>query len=420
MKKVVVTGIGVVSPLGRNLEISWNNLIQGKSGVNYISHIQTDDLPVQFAGLVPALKDAPEIGFDFENYISARDQRRMDRFTVFALAAADEAVKHANLVDKKDILSQAGAMIASAIGGAPVLSEACVNMSYSPPKKLSPFTVPAFLSNLAAGQVSIRYGLKGPSGCPVTACAASAQAIGDAARMIRTGETPIMLAGGAEACITRLSIGSFAAMKALSTRNDEPQKASRPFDKDRDGFVMAEGAAILVLEEESHAIARGAPILAELVGYGTSSDAYHVAAPPEDGEGAARAMQIALNQAQLKPENIDYLNAHATSTPAGDSAELNAIRTIFGSHVKNLPISSTKSATGHLLGAAGALAAAFSIMALQKGQLPPTLNLQSPDENMTDFDFIPNKAKSKVCRIAMLNAFGFGGVNASLIFKKHP
>lgn len=418
MKKVVVTGIGVVSPLGRNLERSWESLIQGKSGVKKVTQIQVDDLPVHFAGIVPDKKESPEDGFDFENFISPKDQRRMDRFILFALAAADEAIKHAHLTDKKDLLEQMGAMIASGIGGAPVLSEASIDMSYSPPKKISPFTVPAFLCNMAAGQVSIRYGLKGPSGCPVTACAASAQAIGDAARIIRAGEAPIMLAGGAEACITRLAIGSFAAMKALSKRNDEPERASRPFDKDRDGFVIGEGAAILILEEKEHAIARGAPILAELVGYGTTSDAYHIAAPPENGEGAARAMQIALNQAGLEPSDIGYLSAHATSTPAGDVAELNAIRSVFGSSLKNLSISATKASSGHLLGSAGALACAFSIQALRQNTLPFTLNFETPDEAVDAFDIIAGAVRTKTCNYAMVNAFGFGGVNATLIFKR--
>ncbi len=415
MREVVVTGIGVVSPLGPNLNTSWQNLKASLSGIRNIRQIKVDDLPVQFAGEVQTLADNPTEGFNFD-YLPAKEIRRMDRFILFAIAAADEAIKQAGLEDEQGTRKKAGTIVASGIGGLHIMSVAAVAMNPSPPLRITPFTVPGFLANLAAGQISIRHGLKGPIGCPVTACAASAQAIGDAARIIKTGEASVMIAGGAEACITRLGVGGFAAMKALSTRNDMPQQASRPFDKGRDGFVMGEGAAILVLEDREHAIARSAKIIASLKGYGTSADAYHISAPPQDGEGAARAMYSALDQAGLQSVDIGYLNAHATSTPLGDSAEINAVKSVFGNDVRNLPISSTKSATGHLLGGAGALEAAFSIMALTEGILPPTLNFQEADDGLSDFNFIPNHALKANADFVMSNAFGFGGVNASLIF----
>lgn len=415
MKDVVVTGMGVVSPLGPNLITTWRNLKNGVSGIKPIRQIPVDALPVRIAGEITS-KDVDENnGFDFD-YLSKKEQRRMDRFILFAIAAADQAVRQAGLEDERAIKENTGTIIASGIGGLHIISAAAVVTATNPPSKISPFTVPGFLANLAAGQVSNRHGLKGPLGCPVTACAASAQAIGDAARIIRAGEASVMLAGGSEACISRLGILGFAAMKALSTRNDAPQQASRPFDKDRDGFVMGEGAAVLVLEERDHALARGAHILATLKGYGTSADAYHMSAPPADGEGAARAMRIALKQAGLAPQDIGYLNAHATSTPVGDHAELNAVRSVFETRASRLPISSTKSATGHLLGGAGALEAAIAIMALNEGVLPPTLNFEEADEEFSELNFIPEKAIEQHCDFVMSNASGFGGVNASLIF----
>jgi 3-oxoacyl-[acyl-carrier-protein] synthase II len=419
MQRVVVTGLGVVSPLGCGADLVWSRLIAGRSGVRRLAEDVVPDVACKVAAVVPSIGEDPEGGFDPDRYLPHREQRRMDRFIQFAIAAADEAIAQSGWTPVSESEKQrTGTVIASGIGGFPAIVEAARVTEAQGTKRLSPFTVPSFLVNLAAGQVSIRHGFKGPIGAPVTACAASVQAIGDAARLIRAGEADVVLAGGAEACIDRVSLGGFAAARALSTGyNDTPESASRPFDQGRDGFVMGEGAAALVLESSDHALARGATILAEVVGYGTSADAHHVTAAPEDGEGARRAMLTALRQADLDPGQIGYINAHATSTPVGDRGELAAICAVFGDG-DSPAISSTKSATGHLLGAAGALEAVFSIMALRDGVLPPTLNLQTPDPAAEGLDLIGPVARRTSCDYALSNGFGFGGVNASVVLAR--
>lgn len=417
MRRVVVTGMGVVSPLGCGTELARARLISGQSGLRQLPEETVSDVPCKVGATVPTIEEDPSGGFDPNRYMPHREQRRVDRFIQFAIAAADEAIAQSGWspATEPDRWST-GTVIASGIGGFPAIIDASRITEIQGARRLSPFTIPSFLVNLAAGQVSIRHGFKGPLGAPVTACAASVQAIGDAARLIRAGEATVVLAGGAEACIDRVSLGGFAAARALSTGfNETPSAASRPFDQDRDGFVMGEGAAALVLEDRDHALARGAKILAEVVGYGTSADAHHVTAAPEDGEGAQRAMRTALAQAGLDPQQIGYINAHSTSTPLGDAGELNAIRAVFGSG-SGPAISSTKSATGHLLGAAGALEAVFTILALRDGVLPPTLNLQRPDAAAEGLDLIAGKARRGRCDYALSNGFGFGGVNASVIF----
>jgi 3-oxoacyl-[acyl-carrier-protein] synthase II len=417
MQDVVVTGLGLVTPLGSGVATNWQRLTAGASGLRRITGFETGDLPAKVAGIVPDIADDPQ-GFDPDSAAPPKDRRKMDRFIQFALAAAAEALGQAGWQPQDDAArARAGCIIATGIGGFPAIAEATRTVEKAGPRRLSPFVIPSFLGNLAAGHVSIRWGLEGPLGCPVTACAAGAQAIGDAARAIRAGDADVMIAGGAEACIDRVSIAGFAAARALaSAHNDDPPLASRPFDADRDGFVMGEGAGILVLESAAHAKARGATVLAHLAGYGTTADAHHITAPPEDGAGARRAMQIALAAAGLQPADIGYINAHATATPVGDAAELSAVKTVFGKTAAGLSMSSTKSATGHLLGAAGAVEAIYSILALRAGLLPPTLNLHRPDEACAGIDMVPLTARRKAIGYAMSNAFGFGGVNASVIF----
>lgn len=365
MKRIVVTGMGVVSPLGTGVELAWKHLLEGKSGISHLPEILAEGSPVNIAGWIKPPEIDPVSGLDLSQHISAKELRRIDRFIQFALIAAKEAITQAQWHPKNDAERERTAtIIASGIGGFPAISQAVRKSELEGVDRLSPFTIPSFLVNLAAGQVALKYQFKGPLGAPVTACAAGVQAIGDAARLIHSNEADIVICGGAEACIDKVSLGGFAAAKALSTEfADTPERASRPFDRDRDGFVMGEGAGILVIESYEHAIARGATPIAELVGYGTTSDAYHITSSPENGAGAARAMSIALNQAQLTPDAIDHINAHATSTPVGDAGELAAIKCVFG--MQNSPaISATKSSTGHLLGAAGGLEAIFTIKAL--------------------------------------------------------
>ena len=418
MRNVVVTGLGLVTPLGVGTAINWQRLTEGLSGLRRISSFDISDLAAKVAGIVPDIKDDPH-GFDPETAAPAKDRRKMDRFIQFALVAATEALKHAglNLADAAaEARARAGCIIATGIGGFPAIAEATRTVERAGPRKLSPFVIPSFLGNLAAGHVSIRHGLEGPLGCPVTACAAGAQAIGDAARLIRSGEADVMVAGGAEACIDRVSIAGFAAARALATaHNDEPEKASRPFDAHRDGFVMGEGAGILVLESLEHATARGAQILGRVLGYGTTADAHHITAPPEDGNGAMRAMQIALGAAGLSPGQIGYINAHATATPVGDAAEISAVKSLFGNSLANLAMSSTKSAIGHLLGAAGAVEAIYALLAVRTGLLPPTRNLDAVDPACDGIDLVPHQARAAQIDYAMSNAFGFGGVNAAVI-----
>lgn len=418
-KRIVVTGMGALTPLGCGVEQIWQRLLAGQSGIRQLPAELIGDLSISIGGQVQDRAQDPEAGFDPDQLLSAKEQRKMDRFILFALAAADEALAQAGWApDSPEAQERTATIIASGVGGFPAIAEAVRTTDSKGPKRLSPFTIPSFLSNMAAGHVSIRYGLKGPLGSPVTACAAGVQAIGDAARMIRAGEIDVAVCGGAEACIHRVSLAGFAAARALSSDyNETPQLASRPFDQARDGFVMGEGAGLLVIEELEHALARGATPLAELVGYGTSSDAYHMTAGPEDGDGARRAMQQALRQAGIEPSQVQHLNAHATSTPVGDKGELAAIKAVFGT-AGGPAISSTKSATGHLLGAAGGIEAIFTILALRDQVAPATLNLDNPDELAEGLDLIRGQARPLPMEYALSNGFGFGGVNASVLFKR--
>ena len=416
MRRIVVTGMGAISPLGSGAELTWARLLEGRSGLRATPAELTADLPAHVAGFVPGPEE--DGGFDPDKAVPHKDRKKMDRFIELALGAADEAVAQAGWTPT-DEASQArtATIIGTGIGGFPAIADAVRTTDTRGPRRLSPFTVPSFLANLAAGWVSIRYGFKGPLGAPVTACAAGVQAIGDAARLIRSGEADVAICGGAEAAIDRVSLGAFAASRALSTGfNDTPSRASRPFDAARDGFVMGEGAGILVIEALDHALARGATPIAELVGYGTSADAYHLTAGPEDGSGAARAMRAAIAQAGIAPSDIGHLNAHATSTPVGDKGELAAIKAVFGE--SSPAISATKSATGHLLGAAGGIEAIFTIQALSDGVLPPTLNLENPDPLAEGLDIVALQARRQQVDYALSNGFGFGGVNASVIFKR--
>jgi len=417
-RRIVVTGFGAVTPLGSGIELVWSRLLAGRSGLRALPS-WSEALPARVAGLVPSKEEDREGGFDPEIAAPIKDQRRMDRFILLALAAAAQALVQAQWPPAGALASERTAtMIATGIGGFPAIVEAVRTTDQRGIRRLSPFTVPAFLPNLAAGHITIRYGFKGPIGAPVTACAAGVQAIGDAARLIHTGEADIAICGGSEACVDLVSLGSFAAARALSTSfNDEPERASRPFDKDRDGFVMGEGAGILVIEDLDHAQARGATPLAELVGYGTTADAYHITSGPEDGDGAARAMQAALRQARLASGDIQHLNAHSTSTPVGDRGELEAIKTVFGREGK-IAVSATKSATGHLLGAAGGLEAIFTVLALRDQIAPPTLNLNNPDPASEGVDLVARTARPMAMDYAISNGFGFGGVNASVIFRR--
>lgn len=421
MRRIVVTGMGVVSPLGCGTEIVWQRLLAGRSGLRRLPDAIVETLPAKVAGIVPLKAEDAEGGFDPDAVIAPKDQRKMDRFIQFALVAAKEALAQAGWQPQSEAERERTAtVIASGIGGFPAIAEAVRTTDQRGARRLSPFTIPSFLVNLAAGHVSIEHGFKGPIGAPVTACAAGVQAIGDAARMIRAGEVDIALCGGTEACVDLVALGGFAAARALSTGfNDEPEKASRPFDRDRDGFVMGEGAGLLVIEALEHAQARGATILAELTGYGTSADAYHITSGPEDGSGARRAMETALKQAGLRPADIAHLNAHSTSTPVGDRGELAAIKAVFGDE-GGIAISATKSATGHLLGAAGGLEAIFTILALRDQIAPPTLNLENPDEAAAGLDLVAKTARPLAMEHAISNGFGFGGVNASAVFRRWP
>ncbi|MDQ0326960.1 3-oxoacyl-[acyl-carrier-protein] synthase II [Rhodopseudomonas julia] len=417
-KRVVVTGLGVVSPLGCGVDLVWSRLIEARSGIRALPDDVVPDIPSKIGGVVPSLSDDAEGGFEPTRVVPEKDLKKMDRFIQMAMVAAEEALGQADWhPEDEGERERTGTVIGSGVGGFPAMRAAADLTTARGARRLSPFLVPSFLVNLAAGQVSIRHHFRGPIGAPVTACAASVQAIGDAARLIRDGEADVILAGGAEACIDRVSLGGFAAARALSTHfNETPEKASRPFDRDHDGFVMGEGAAMLVLETLEHAEARGATPIAEVLGYGTTADAYHLTAGPEDGAGNRRAMAIALRQAGIEPSAVGYLNAHATSTPVGDAGELAGVRSVFGDH--KVAISSTKSATGHLLGAAGGLEAVFTILALRDGILPPTLNLENPMEGAEGLDLIGPEAREQKVDVAMSNGFGFGGVNASVVLKR--
>jgi 3-oxoacyl-[acyl-carrier-protein] synthase II len=401
------------------VEAIWSRLIAGRSGLRAVPTSFGADLHARVAGIVPDKAEDNEAGFDPDIAVARKDQRKMDRFILFAMTAAAEAIAQAGWTPEDAASRERTAtVIASGIGGFPAIVEAVRTTDTRGIRRLSPFTVPSFLVNLAAGQISIRYGYQGPLGAPVTACAASVQAIGDAARLIQAGEADIAICGGTEACIDLVSLGGFAAARALSTGfNDTPSRASRPFDRDRDGFVMGEGAGILVIEDLQHAEARGAKPLVELVGYGTSADAYHITSGPEDGAGARRAMQLALRQAGLAPGDVQHLNAHSTSTPVGDLGELAAIKAVFGSD-RRIAVSATKSATGHLLGAAGGLEAIFTALALRDQVAPPTLNLENPDPLAEGIDLVRGEARFMPMTHAISNGFGFGGVNASLVLRR--
>ena len=418
-RRVVITGLGLVSPLGCNVELAWQRLLAGQSGVRSLDASVGAGTGVTVAGRVPGLDEDPQAGWCAQDVVPAKDLRRIDRFIAFALGAADQALKHAQwTAPTAEQQERAATVIGSGVGGFGTIVESVRTTDGKGPQRLSPFTVPAFLANLAAGQVSIRHQLKGPLGAPVTACAASVQAIGDAARLIRNDEADMALCGGAEATIDRVALGSFAAAKAVATDVDgAPAQVSRPFDQARSGFVMAEGAGLLVLEALDHALARGAQPLAEVLGYGTSADAYHVTSGPEDGAGAARAMRLALRSAGLRPADIQHLNAHSTSTPVGDRGELAAIREVFGTG-RGPSITATKSAVGHMLGAAGGAAAIFTVLALRDGIAPPVLNLEHPDPLAEGLDLIHGAARPHAIDHALLNGFGFGGVNASLVLKR--
>ena len=413
---IVVTGMGAVTPLGVGVKTNWERLTAGQSGIRHNDRFDVSGLNCQIAGLVP-LKSTDAAGFDALDFIDPKDIKKMDLFIQYGIGAAAEALAQANWKPETDEQREATAtIIASGVGGFPAMTEAALTLKERGARRLSPFIVPSFLANLAAGWISIRNGFKGPLGTPVTACAAAAQAIGDGMRMIRSGEAEVVVCGGAEASIDPVTIGGFGAARALAASfNDRPTEASRPFDQGRDGFVLAEGAAVLVIEKLSHARARGAEPLAVLAGYGTTADAYHLTASPANGEGAQRAMRLALKMGSLSPADVGYINAHSTSTQVGDAAEIAAIGAVFANRGKHLAISATKSATGHLLGAAGAIAAIYTIMALRTGVLPATLNLDNPDEDAKVFDLIAKVARPKSVAYALVNAFGFGGVNASLL-----
>jgi 3-oxoacyl-[acyl-carrier-protein] synthase II len=418
MRRIVVTGMGLVSPLGCGVEVSWSRLLAGRSGLRALP-AWAAALPARVAGIVPTKADDPEGGFDPDLGAPPKDQRKMDRFILFALVAAAEAITQAAWTPADaHAMERTATVIASGIGGFPAIVEAVRTTDQRGVRRLSPFTVPSFLANLAAGHISIRYGFKGPIGAPVTACAASVQAIGDAARLIRSGEADVAVCGGAEACIDLVSLGGFAAARALSTDfNETPERASRPFDRERDGFVMGEGAGVLVIEELDHALHRGAKPIAEIIGYGTTADAHHITSGPEDGDGARRAMELALRQAGLEPGQVQHLNAHSTSTPAGDHSEIEAIKSVFGREGK-IAVSATKSATGHLLGAAGGLEAIFTVLALRDQVAPPTLNLENPDDAASGIDLVARAARPTAMEHAISNGFGFGGVNASIILRR--
>jgi len=408
-RRVVVTGVGMISPLGLDVQSSWKAILEGKSGVGHITHFDATGYPVRIAAEVK--------GFEPTKYIEQKEVKKMDRFIHFAIAATEMALADSGLKVTPDNSERIGIVIGSGMGGLPAIEYYHRMLLEKGWKRVSPFFIPMVIINLAAGQISIRFGIKGPNLAVTTACATGNHSIGEAFRMIQYGDADVIIAGGAEAVITPMAVSGFAIMRALSTRNDEPEKASRPFDIDRDGFVIGEGSGILILEELEHALKRGAKIYAELVGYGMSSDAYHITAPAPEGEGGARCMKMALNDAGVKPELIDYINAHGTSTKYGDELENQAIKTVFGEHAYKLCVSSTKSMTGHLLGAAGGVEAIFTVLSIYEDIIPPTINLDNPDPEC-DLDYVPYKPRKKEVNYAMTNSFGFGGANASLVFRK--
>lgn len=414
MKRVVITGMGIVSPVGTGIEYAWKNILDGKSGIRKIDSFEVSDIASQIAGIPTHGTGAGE--YNPDSVIEPREQRKMDKSIMYGMVAADEAIRDANLIDYTGDKNRIGVSIGSGIGGLNTIYENCIELHDGGPRRVSPFFIPKGIINMTAGHVSIKYGFGGPNISTVTACATGAHSIGEAARLIKYGDADIMICGGTEGAVGRIGLAGFSAMKALSTRNDEPERASRPWDKNRDGFVMAEGAGILVLEEYEHAIARGAKIYAEVAGYGMSGDAYHITAPAPNGTGGMRAMQAALNDAKLSPENVDYINAHGTSTGLGDVGELAAVQTLFADNPVSM--SSTKSMTGHLLGAAGAIEAIFCALSIRDSIVPPTINLDDPEEAVGNTDLVPHTAKKRKVDVALSNSFGFGGTNASLVLKK--
>ncbi|AUZ25922.1 MULTISPECIES: beta-ketoacyl-ACP synthase II [Bacillus] len=408
-KRVVVTGLGALSPLGNDVDTSWNNAINGVSGIGPITRVDAEEYPAKVAA---ELKD-----FNVEDYMDKKEARKMDRFTQYAVVAAKMAVEDADLNITDEIAPRVGVWVGSGIGGLETLESQFEIFLTKGPRRVSPFFVPMMIPDMATGQISIALGAKGVNSCTVTACATGTNSIGDAFKVIQRGDADVMVTGGTEAPLTRMSFAGFSANKALST-NPDPKTASRPFDKNRDGFVMGEGAGIIVLEELEHALARGAKIYGEIVGYGSTGDAYHITAPAQDGEGGARAMQEAIKDAGIAPEEIDYINAHGTSTYYNDKYETMAIKTVFGEHAHKLAVSSTKSMTGHLLGAAGGIEAIFSVLAIKEGVIPPTINIQTPDEEC-DLDYVPDEARRQELNYVLSNSLGFGGHNATLIFKKY-
>lgn len=419
MRRVVITGMGIVSPLGVGVDKNWAEITAGKSGIRKITRFEASDMSSQVAGMVPYQSEGVADGFNADDTLAPKEQKKVDTFILYGMMAADEAVADSgwkpSSVEEQE---RTGVMIGSGIGGLQSIYETSETLINKGPRRVSPFAVPAMLINLASGHVSIKHGFKGPNHSVVTACATGSHAIGDAARLIMMDDADVMVAGGAEAAVNRLGVASFAACRALSTSyNDNPSAASRPFDEARDGFVIAEGAGVVVLEEYEHAKKRGAKIYAEVVGYGLSGDAYHMTSPAEDGDGGFRAMRAALKRAGVNPSDIDYINAHGTSTPMGDGIECGAVKRLFGNAIETVSMSSTKSAIGHLLGAAGAVEAIYTVKAIQTGILPPTLNLDNVSEPCKGIDLVPKVAKEKKVNIALSNSFGFGGTNASLVLK---
>lgn len=414
MRRVVITGMGIVSPVGTGLEYAWKNVVAGKSGVRKITEFEVDDLASQIAGIPE--RGADDGQFNPDAVIEPREQRKMDKCIIYGVVAADEAIKDAGLDTFVGNRERMGVSIGSGIGGFETIYENCIALHEGGPRRVSPFFIPKGIINMTAGHVSIKYGFKGPNISVVTACATGAHSIGEGARLIQHGDADVMICGGTEGAISRIALAGFSSMRALSTRNDNPQAASRPWDKNRDGFIMAEGAGILVLEEYEHAVARGAKIYAEVAGYGLSGDAYHITAPAEGGEGGKRAMMAALNDAGLTPADVDYVNAHGTSTGLGDVGELAAVQDLFNG--ADVCMSSTKSVTGHLLGAAGAVEAIFCACAIRDGIVPPTINLDEPEDAVGDFNLVPHTAQKRDINVALSNSFGFGGTNASLVLTK--
>lgn len=408
-RRVVVTGLGLISPLGIGVEKSWSGLLQGRSGIRRITQFDASSFATKIAGEVD--------GFNPEDYIEPKEVKKMDRFIHFGVAASTMAMEDSGLKVDEHNAARVGVYVGSGMGGLPAIEHYHKVLLEKGPRRITPFFIPMLIINLAAGQISIKFGAKGPNSAPATACATGSHAIGDAFKVIQRGDADAMIAGGTESCITSMGIGGFNAMKALSTRNDEPEKASRPFDRDRDGFIMGEGSGILIIEELGHALARKAKIYAEIAGYGLTGDAYHITSPAPGGEGAARCMTMALRDAGMDPWEVDYINAHGTSTKYGDELETLAIKTVFKEHAYKVAVSSTKSMTGHLLGAAGGVEAVICALSIHDGMVPPTINLDNPDPEC-DLDYVPYTARKADIRAALSNSFGFGGTNACLLFKK--